>query len=301
MKKFLAVTLTMFMLFCSFGITAFAESSNQISVYVTIADKDGNLALAQEEIAVTDIDNDDALTINDALYIAHEENYNGGAVAGYASAYGDYGLSLNKLWGVANGGSYGYYVNNKSAWSLTDVVNEGDYINAFIYTDLSTWSDIYCYFDLNTTSVKAGEEITLTLSASGYDSEFNPIVIPVENAVITVNGERTSVKTNAEGKATVKFETDGEYVISAVSDTQILVPPVCKAFVSSVNKAPSSTETPSATQAPTATENKTSTADMTSPKTGDNANASDYVLLVVALSLGAGMFFYVSRKCNYEK
>ncbi|MBP5657968.1 MAG: hypothetical protein J6X52_05545, partial [Clostridia bacterium] len=79
-------------------------------VYVTIAN--GELVLAREAVTLTDADNDGALTINDALYLAHEAKFEGGAAAGYASSTGDYGLSLTKLWGVENGGSYGYFVND---------------------------------------------------------------------------------------------------------------------------------------------------------------------------------------------
>ena len=70
----------------------------------------GGLELANSEVTVTDIDGDGALTINDALCAAHESYFKGGAAAGYASEMSDYGLMLTKLWGIENGGSYGYYV-----------------------------------------------------------------------------------------------------------------------------------------------------------------------------------------------
>lgn len=207
-------------------------SAMAANVYVTISDADGNLALAQKAVDVTDTDGDGALTINDALIAAHDANYEGGAAAGYGSGMTDYGLSMNKLWGIENGGSYGYYVNNTSAWSLTDPVAEGDYVNAFVYTDLTAWSDTYCFFDAQTVYAVVGNTVTLTLSAAGYDADYNPITVPVEGAVITINGEATSYTTDANGSVTVTLDKAGTQVISAVSAAMTLVPPVCTATVS---------------------------------------------------------------------
>lgn len=205
------------------------EKTSSADVHVTIADK-GKLVLTQEEVEVTDVDKDGALTINDALYAAHEEYYKGGAAAGYASANGQWGLSITKLWGDTNG-SFGYWVNNVSANGLADPVKDGDYINAFIYKDGTYWSDTYCWFDKNTINAKIGEKITLTLSAAGYDANWNPVTSSVSGAAITINGEATDYSTDENGKVTIKFDKEGAYVISAVSESQTLVPPVCKVKV----------------------------------------------------------------------
>lgn len=278
-------------------------SADTAKVYVTISDKDGKLVLTQEEITVTDADKDGYLTINDSLYCAHEAKYEGGAEAGYASAYGDYGLSLNKLWGTANGGSYGYYVNNKSAWSLGDTVETGDYVKAFVYTDLTAWSDTYCYFDVHTITAEVGKEISLTLSAAGYDNDYNPIVLPVEGANITLNGEKTTFTTDKDGKVTITVDEEGAYIISAVSDTQVLVPPVCKATVTAATVTPpvddnNTPDTNNNTNIPnTDASNNT---DSTSPQTGDNSNIVFFVVLMV-VSAGALVTLSVMRKKSYEK
>ena len=233
MRKLKTLALSLMMLGV-FSLTAFAEKTDETAdVYVTIADDKGALALTQEKITVTDIDEDGALTINDALYAAHEAKFEGGAAQGYSSSEGQWGLSLDKLWGVENGGSYGYVVNNKSAMGLTDAVKAGDYINAYIYTDLTAWSDVYCFFDVNTLAISEDAEFTLTLSANGYDADWNPVVNPVANATITLNGVATEYKTDAEGKVTLKIADAGNCVISATSESQTLVPPVCVATVSS--------------------------------------------------------------------
>ena len=207
--------------------TSDVEAATEATVLVTIADASGKLVLAMEAVTVTDIDADGALTINDALYCAHETYYDGGAAAGYASAMSDYGLSLAKLWGTENGGSYGYYVNDVAAWGLADPIADNDRVNAFVYTDLTAWSDTYCYFDVVTMDAKAGDTLTLTLSAAGYDADWNPVTLPVAGATITLNGEKTDAVTDENGKATVTLSGEGTLILSAVSDTQTLVPPVC--------------------------------------------------------------------------
>lgn len=242
MKKIIATVSAIALTFSMAALTAFAADS--ADVYVTISDGTGNLPLAQEKITVTDVDADGALTINDALFAAHDAKYEGGAAAGYASGESEYGLSLNKLWGVENGGSYGYYVNNSSALSLNDTIADGDYINAYVYSDLTAWSDAYCWFDAYTANASAGSELALTLSCAGYDADWNPVTLPVNGAVITVNGEKTNFATDENGKTVIMLDKAGEYIISAVSDTQTLVPPVCKVTVTEAASSDSETTAP---------------------------------------------------------
>ncbi|NOH15847.1 DUF4430 domain-containing protein [Clostridium cochlearium] len=81
----------------------------------------------------------------------------------------------------------------------------------------------------NKTKVKAGEEIEIqldgfsTTGASGTDKvdEYGQIKSPVEEATILVDGKEYKldgkvVKTDNNGKATLKFDKDGVYKISAV-------------------------------------------------------------------------------------
>lgn len=199
-------------------------------VKITVSIANGELVLTEEQITVTDADADGALTINDALIATHTAKYKDGA-SGFATANGDYGLSITKLWGVENGGSYGYYLNNTMSMGLTDPVKAGDRLYAFIYTDTKAYSDAYSYFDKATVSATKGNTVELTLTAAGYDADFKPVTLPVEGATITVNGKKTDVKTDKDGKAVIKLETAGTVTISAVSEAKLLVPPVCIATV----------------------------------------------------------------------
>lgn len=230
MKKTLAIILTLAMIL---GTTCLAVSADEgVKVYVTIADGKGEIVVPHKSVEVTDIDEDGAITINDALTAAHAKFYAYGADEGYGTFMSDYGLSLGKLWGEENGGSYGYYVNNASAWSLADPVNAGDHVYAFVYTDLTAWSDTYSWFEKATVKADAGEEITLTLKSAGFDADWNPVENTVEGAKILVDGEDTGVVTDADGKAVITIADAGKAVISASSDTMTLVPPICVATIS---------------------------------------------------------------------
>lgn len=203
--------------------TAHAE---EISVYVSITDSKGELVMAHEKVSVTDADDDGNVTINDALIAAHEQKHPDGKAA-FKSENTEYGLSLVKLWNEENGGSFGYYLNHASAWSLLDVIKDADHIKAYAFTDLEMWSDTYAYFSADCVSAKAGETVELTLNAAAYDANWNPVTLPVANAVIKIDGALTEMTTNAEGVATLVFENAGEYVISAASAEMTLVTPVC--------------------------------------------------------------------------
>lgn len=205
--------------------------AEETSVFVSITNGAGEIVMAHENIAVNDSDGDGICTIHDALVCAHTAKYAG--EEGYLAEKTEYGMSLVRLWGEENYGSFGYYLNHQSAWSLLDEVKAGDCVKAYAFTDLDTWSDTYCYFNADTVTLQPGEELTLTLYAAAFDASWNPVTLPVEGAVLTVNGERTSVVTDTNGQAVLVLDAAGEYVISAVSDTQVLVPPVCTAAVGS--------------------------------------------------------------------
>lgn len=266
MKKMIAVTAA-FLVSCSaLGMTAFAEENDETQVYVTISDANGNLVLVQDPVVVKDIDEDGELTINDALYIAHENSYEGGAAAGYSSSVGQYGLGMDKLWGTENGGSYGYYVNNSSAWSLADTVNNGDYVYAFVYTDLANWSDTYSFFDINNADKQQGDSLELTLNRF----DWNAGNLPIEGAAITINGEDTQLTTDSDGKVTVTLDNAGKNIISAKSDSLTLVPPVVVVNVEGKNEdETTSTTTETTTTTTTTTTTKATTKAGNSPKTGD--------------------------------
>ena len=270
MKKVISL-FTALIILTALCVPCFA--ADNIKVNVTIAN--GTLVLTNAEITVTDTDGDGKLTINDALYAAHEKAYKGGAAAGYGSAATEYGLSLTKLWGVENGGSYGYYVNNASALSLSDEIKAGDHINAFVYTDTTAWSDAYVYFDAFEKSAKEGGEVTLTLNEVGFDLDWNTVALPVEGASILIDGKDSGVKTNEKGKATITLDKAGTYTVSASKEGKNIVPPVCALTVSAAQTAEQPNTEP--------------------PKTGDAATVAVAALALVS-GAGALAFTFGRRK-----
>ena len=222
MKKFLSLLLTMLMLV---SLTAFAEEAP--TVYVSISTDTGALVVAYAPVTLTDADADGALTICDALMAAHAAYHPDGAEAFLAEST-EWGKSLYVLWGVDNGGSYGYMLNDASPLSLLDPVQPGDHIKAYAFTDLTNFSDTYCYFTVPVAAAAVNTEITLTLSAAGYDEAWNPVTYPVQGAFLIVDGEvDDGIVTDAEGRFMLTFPEAGVYTISAVSNDLTLVPPVC--------------------------------------------------------------------------
>ena len=73
MKKLFSVMLSFVVIIGCLSITSFADSDSA-TVYVSVSSK-GQLVSAQTKVTVTDIDGDDALTVNDALYAVHEAVY----------------------------------------------------------------------------------------------------------------------------------------------------------------------------------------------------------------------------------
>lgn len=221
MKKLFSLLCALLMLF-SFTVTA----EEAPVAFVSISDDTGTLVLVHAQVALTDADGDGAVTICDVLLAAHEAYHPDGAEA-FGAADSEWGKSLTKLWGVENGGSYGYYLNDAAAMSLADPVAEGDHVKAFVYTDLAAYSDTYTFFTAPVAAAAVDAEVALTLNAAGFDENWAPVTLPVANATLTVNGEMTEIVTDENGCAVLTFAEAGEYVVSAVSESMTLVPPVC--------------------------------------------------------------------------
>lgn len=229
MKKFTAIFLTVMLTLAAAGTGISAFAAGTAGVYVTICDNTGKRQLTQQYMQVYDSDNDGSLTVKDALYTAHEKYYPGGARAGFAASYSlEWGWSLSKLWGQTNNGSFGYYVNNRASDSLTDKLSDGDYLTAFCYTDSKYFTDVYSYFNVSSADVAQNGSISLTLSYYTYDyTTWELISVPLSGAQITVDGEKTGVTTDNNGRATITFNKTGSHTVSAVSNDKLIIAPVC--------------------------------------------------------------------------
>ena len=227
MKKAIVFGLTVAAVCSCCKCAAIAKAADSAEVYVTISDKNGKIAVAQEKICVTDINNDGRLTLDDALYLTHESAYNGGADKGYKSSKTEYGTSLEMLWGAENGSGFGYYLNSKSALSLDDEVKNGDFVDAFIYTDTESFSDTYTFFENRIIESEIDEKFDLKLFSAGFDENWQPITSPVPNVVIMIDGVETEYHTNENGVAEIAVKNSEKHIISAKSDEKIIVAPIC--------------------------------------------------------------------------
>ena len=223
-------------LISSLFVTVYAADDG-FKVYVSICDSEGKLALALEEIKVRDADGDGKITINDALYCAHEAKHPDGATA-FKSEETQFGLSMTKLWGADQGSAFGYYLNDTMALSLKDEIKENDRILAFCYTDLESFSDTYSYFDKSHPITEENQSLSLTLSTISFDADFNLVSLPLENADVLINGEKTQYKTDKNGQFTITMDKAGEYKISAEKSDMTLISPISILTVEAPKKAP---------------------------------------------------------------
>lgn len=218
----------------------YTKEHGQIQVNVTIANA-GEIAMAMESVTVYDRNDDGKFNVDEVLYAAHEAGYTDGAAAGYGSAVGSYGLSITKLWGDESG-AFGYWLNNAACMGLTDEVQAGDYVVAFIYKDQTGWSDAYAKFDQQVYT--AAGELTVTLEKAGYDASWNTVFSKLPGAAITAyDGEGKAleanayaVKDNGDGTYTISFAQSGAYTLIATENKTPIVPAVSKVSVTIVPK-----------------------------------------------------------------
>ena len=203
-------------------------------VYVTITnagefcyDKENNPIIVKK-INVSDKNSNVAIDIDDAFITVHEE---AGFSDGYATIEADWGKAVSKLWGIENGGAYGYYVNNVFAMGPNDPLEDGDYLSAFVYKDVTSYSDTYTYFDKENVELKHDNTtLELTLSKSDYTSSTG--CAPVNDATITTLEDETITATPDEnGNVSLTFEAGKTYTVVARNDEKNYVPAFCKVTV----------------------------------------------------------------------
>lgn len=215
MKKLISVVLALAIVLCA--VPAFAGGADA-AVYVTIS-KYGEIVNSAdgELMACVPIElSGDEITIDDVLRAAHDLYYEYGE-DGYASSVSDWGLGIDKLWGDTSY-DFGYQVNGGTAYVMgpDHILENGDYVDAFVYKNSYPFSEGYSFFDKYTSKIYKGDEITLTLTfADGYDDEWNTIYSLCDGATITINGESTDIVTDENGESTLCFDEVGTYIVSA--------------------------------------------------------------------------------------
>jgi len=286
MKKFRTAAVTLIAAAAlSCAAVPSASAADSVNAYITInACKDAPV-VTQEKIEVTDVDNDGKLTVTDALTIAHDKLFEGGSAAGFAISEGQYGPMVSKLWGIENGGAYGYYVNGNMAWSPVDELADGSYLDAYVYSDLTAWSDIYCYFDVREKDVEQGEKVALKLSKVQFGADGAASAVPFADATVTVNGTAVG-KTDAEGNIEIEAAA-GKNVVSATSDTAAVVHPVAILNAAPAAEAPTAAPTEPVTEAPTAAPTEAATTVTTTVTTAAPATTTKAATTAAATTAAA--------------
>ena len=213
------------------------------TVYVTISvkgefatAKDGS-AMAQKAVTVKDNNSDGKLTVDEALYAAHEAYYEGGAESGYASGPSSYGTSLDKLWGDTSG-NFGYWNNDTSCWNLDDTVKANDHLVAFVYKN-SDYSDAYAKFAQKAYTAKTGTPLTVSVEKAGYDENYNTVFSAYADVTLVAydsNFKKLDASAYTTNGSHVIFYNAGTYNLVAYgTGSVVLVPTVTKVTVSATN------------------------------------------------------------------
>ena len=200
------------------GEAAVTTPAADAKVSLTVSDKgvlasaSDHSAMVRKEVTVTDLNSDGILTYDEALVAAHKV-YN--SADGYATtAYGN-GVSVTKLWGVQTGSPL-FYLNGSALNSHVgdteqSVVKTGDDLYAAILQDTTHYSDRYASFDADTKEVKAGEDVTLTLTAGGTAATGVPVGTWNTGSFTPLEGKNT----DENGQVTVSFDQAGTYLVTA--------------------------------------------------------------------------------------
>ncbi|MCD7756433.1 MAG: PQQ-binding-like beta-propeller repeat protein, partial [Firmicutes bacterium] len=227
------------------GVLAADDTAETITAYVTVfnagefAMTNTGVAMYQMPVTVTDLDGDGQFTLDEALQAAHE-TYN--TADGYETVTTTYGISVCKLWGVETY-SVSFYRNDVFTNAVTlEYLSDGDKVTAYTYADTTAWSDRYSFFTDASEYCTLGTSVTLTLNCWCYDSTWDLVQAPVENAIVGVYDLDTGVytaledgtlTTGADGTVTITFPEAGTYYVTAkaASGDAPLVPAVCTVIV----------------------------------------------------------------------
>jgi len=227
-KKVMSLLMVAAMVLTTLGVTTMNNAAyaaeKEITVYVTVSNA-GELGTLSDGSAAANLpvtvpaDVNGTATVDAALKSLHETYCPGG----YVTSESAYGLAVQKLWGVENGGSYLFAINGVGCSSGVgyDLIGDGQHLTAVVMKDLTYWSDLIAGFDKSAAADKPGEAVELTLPYDNvtYDADWNPahVAAPVAGANVFAVGaaEDALAVTDENGKAVVSFDTPGTYVVTA--------------------------------------------------------------------------------------
>lgn len=146
-----------------------------------------------------------SIDIDEVMYATHEQYYEGGAAAGYASATGDYGAYITKLWGDESG-NFGYFVDDKMTMGLGDKVGRGQHVYAYINANSYPNNDANSYFETPAFDCETYAAASVKLIAqNGYDENWSPKFEGYDKAQL--KAYTADLKTEAEASRPYPKET----------------------------------------------------------------------------------------------
>ncbi len=202
-----------------------SEGTDAIKVYITIS-KDGEVVEDRngEKVAVVPVEllGKKEYTLDDVFKSAHGQYHKDGEEA-YGTAESQWGLGVSKLWGIENGGNYGYQINNGEVMVMgpTQAVNDGDIVDAYVIKNNYPDTEAYATFNQPIVIVEKGESINYKLVSATYDENFNMVFVPVEGATIYSDGDKMDWVTDANGLMWIKYNEEGEHIITATKTKEL--------------------------------------------------------------------------------
>lgn len=184
-----------------------AEQTADIHISITMDSE-----VLDTDLNVQDQDGDGKLTYEDALYAAHEQFYPGGAAAGY----GD-GL----IWGRQCSGGYTLYNQDELPLDTTLPytgrleIRDGDTMNwsaQYIMPEMYLFGSEYLSDHFMEDTVPSGTEIDVYVDHM-IPTEREPG--KAEGIELLVDGQRTGIRTAADGKAALKITEPGKHKVTA--------------------------------------------------------------------------------------
>lgn len=257
-KKFTSIILSVIMILSCVSFTVFA-ADDSVTVTISVSDSGIILPPTTLEVepgtakaygyAMSATDHNgiavNGVTVLDAVVAAHKELYGDAFTAETASDYlAVYGGFIIKSFGIS--ASYSSFLVNgvvpndgiiNPAYGTptgytcdTAVISDGDFITYYFYRFNSRYDDMYAEFDSENYETTVGEELNVNISGYcpmyyGYDSA--EVIAANTSALVNVdiytfeNGTLKKIgTTDANGNASLTFDSEGEYVLVASRSTE---------------------------------------------------------------------------------
>lgn len=199
------------------------EPYSYITAYVSYSSKgepvysEDGICMYYVPVKVYDRDEDQNYTMGDAFRAFHEQYYSGGA-DGYDDMFTELGGWVNRFWGKQDS-NLSYTKNHDWVVGPLTPIADGDKLDVFLYEDLTTYKDLYTWFEADEYTTDANVQTTFTVYGASImnSSDTKLTTAAPAGATVTIfdaNGENVGTTTVGEdGTFGITFASDGIYTI----------------------------------------------------------------------------------------